>query len=159
MSEFKIYNNRPIIRTIFILFTVLLEIIWLFAFVIGQIQTNSDIVFAVSIIIGTIILMFILYLTTEIVFRSEFVFNENGVIRYIRRKEKLKIDWDKIISIGHYAIIDLFNYSIGPGIMEIDYFDEKGSQRKISVAFPVKAARELKNLGIHPKLNNFVSDN
>ncbi len=155
MSEFRIYNSRPIIRTTFIIFTVLFEIMWLFAFVIGQIQTYSDIIFAVSIMIGTIIIMLILYLTTDYVFRSEFIFNETGVIRYIRGKEKLKLDWDQIISIGHYTYIDLFKYSIGPGIMGIEYFNEKGCQKTITVFFPVKAAHELKKMCIHPRLNNF----
>jgi len=155
MKEFRVYNNRPFIRAVYIIFTVFFEISWLFASVIDQIQTYSDIIYAVSLMVGTLIVMLILYLITDFIFRSEFVFNEKGVIRYVRGKEKLKLDWDQTISIGHYTYIDLFKYSIGPGIMGIEYFNEKGCQKTITVFFPVKAAHELKKMCIHPRLNNF----
>ena len=157
MNEFRVYNSRPIIRTVIIVFTILLEVMWLFAFVIGQIHTYSDVILAASLIGGTIIVSGIFYLIFTVLFGSQFIFNEKEIIRYIGSRETLRVNWDQIISIGHYAIIDIFGVSIGPGVMEFDYIDDKNCEKRLTAALSFKAAWKLKGLNIHPKLANFIS--
>lgn len=157
--KIKVYNARPIQKTLTILGASVLAFLCLLSYFLGGMYKSvTDSIIMFSIIGGVIIAAFITYFLIRVLADSQFVFDEESITRYKKNKMALQIEWEKVVSIGHFRILDFFTNGNewGPGFMGIDYLDENGIEQNIQVAFSRRDAKKLKESCLNSKLKNFV---
>lgn len=153
----KFYNARSIQKALTIIGTASLIFLCLLSYILGAMYTNIiDSIIMIIIIISIIAVSFIIYFIIRKFYNSYIVFNEKDIKYFKNNKEVLIIEWDKIVSLGHYRMLDFFNIEWGPGFIGIDYIDENGVEQNKELAFSFKDAKTLQKSSINPKLNNII---
>lgn len=151
-----IYNARTQQKWLTFLTGGFFDLSFIGILLIGEFKSKREIIFMLSVIVGTLLITFVVYFLLIKFANSVFIFDKTGFVRKMNKRVVLQVKWDDVTAIGTYKAYDFFKFDIGPTFLGIDYYDENHNQQSLNVAFSAKDARRLKAEHLNKKLDNIA---